>query len=41
MPKAVPSSKFILDKERNKIGKWRLDVYMGDEYFESIVVEAT
>jgi hypothetical protein len=38
---AQSGAKFILDKEGNKKGKWRLDVYLGDEYFESIVVEAT
>ncbi|MGZ9584421.1 hypothetical protein [Paenibacillus marinisediminis] len=33
---AGSGAKFILDKK----GLWRLEVYMGDKYFDSIVVEA-
>ncbi|MBW7458255.1 hypothetical protein ACFOLF_34435 [Paenibacillus sepulcri] len=32
--------KFNLDQDGTKKGKWRLEVYMGDTYFDSIVVEA-
>lgn len=38
---AQSGAKFILNQEGNKKGKWRLEVYMGDRYFDSIVVEAT
>ncbi|RCW39609.1 hypothetical protein [Paenibacillus prosopidis] len=38
---ARSGAKFILDQEGNKKGKWRLEIYMGDKYFDSIVVEAT
>ncbi|AJY76073.1 hypothetical protein [Paenibacillus beijingensis] len=38
---AQSGAKFVLDKEGNKKGMWRLEVYMGDRYFDSIVVEAT
>lgn len=38
---AQSGAKFTLDKDGNKKGKWRLEVYMGDRLFDSIVVEAT
>lgn len=38
---AQSGAKFILDQKGNKKGKWRLEIYMGDKYFDSIVVEAT
>ena len=34
---AQSGAKYILDKK----GMWRLEVYMGDDYFDSVVVKAT
>lgn len=33
---AGSGAKFVLDPEGNKKGKWRLEIYMGDKYFDSI-----
>jgi hypothetical protein len=40
-PDAQSGAKFAMDEDGNKKGKWRLEIYMGDKYFDSIVVETT